>query len=125
MSIEITLSEGPNIIGLAENRDRLYIGYCYRDHDLIWRVIEGKRIGTPATYKLHIGTHGAPLQEAAITRFEYTPQETTIEFLLDENPGKLVISNTKDLGRYQHKTIDEEIENVYNFFGEISSSPML
>ncbi|GEM_PF-3514524 len=128
MPLEIHLTEGPNVLGLSEGRCALYVGYSYQGDNLIFRVIEGRKVGTPRSYRLHIGDvtkclEGgddiAPLEEAEITRFEYTKQETVVSFRFKGEDGKLTISNTSREGsRYKHGSIDKTIETVYNFFGD-------
>jgi hypothetical protein len=130
MPLEIWLTEGPCVKGLPEDRLPLYVGYCYRDDQynpepeegspLVWRVIDAKKMGTVNSYRLHIGNHGSPLQEAEITRFEYTKEKTTVEFLFEGLPGTLTISNTHktDSDKYTHGTIDELLDHSYNFFGD-------
>ena len=109
--------------GLDKDRVALSVGYCYRDAEegepLVWRVIEGKKIGTVSSYKLHIGEHGKTLEEAEITRFEYTKERTVIDFLYQDKIGKLALSNTDvNSDRYVHGTIDEVLDQSYNHFGE-------
>ena len=83
----------------------------------MWLVIEGKKIGTPRSYRLHMGSHDSPLDEAEITRFEYTKEETTVDFRYQGKEGKFILSNTSPEGRFNHGNIDEKIDTVYNFFG--------
>ena len=126
MSLEIYLTEGPNVQGLDEDRVSLYVGYSYRDGEvssvdskepcLVWRVIEGKKIGTVSSYKLHIGEHGKPLEEAEISRFEYTPEKTTVDFQFEGTLGTLTISNKSNLDHYHHGDIDEILQHCYNLF---------
>ena len=122
MPLEIHLTEGPCVMGLDKDRVSLYVGYCYREAEegepLVWRVIEGKKSGTVSSYKLHICKHGSPLEEAEVTRFEYTKENTIVHFTLENLSGTLSLSNTSDLGRYVHGTIDEELEHAYNCFGK-------
>lgn len=118
MPLEIFLTEGPNVIGLAQDRVALYVGYCERGEDLAFCVIEGRKIGTPNSYKLHLGELGKPLEEANITRFEYVKQTTVVDFILKNVSGRLRISNTSDKARNIYGNLDEALENVYNFFGD-------
>src|SRR3989344_1058791 len=129
MPLEIFLTEGPCVIGLDKDRIDLYVGYCYREAEenrpLVWRVIEGKKIGTVSSYKLHIGEHGKHLEEAEITRFEYTKKTTIVDFLFQGTIGKLTISNTEDISsdRFVHGTINEKLDHSYNYFGNGSGNP--
>ncbi len=129
MPLEIHLTEGPCVMGLDKDRIGLYVGYCYREAEegepLVWRVIEGKKIGTVSSYKLHIGEHGKYLEEAEITRFEYTKKTTMVDFLFQGTIGKLTISNTEDISSdgFVHGTIDEKLNHSYNYFGNGSGNP--
>ena len=116
MPLEIHLTEGPNVIGLSKDRVALYVGYY--PEDMIFYVIEGRKVGTPSSYKLHVGELAGSLEEAVITRFEYTTEKTTVDFELRGLPGTLAISNTSDQGKYAHGAIEEAVESVYNFFGD-------
>lgn len=118
MPLEIHLSEGPNVVGLSPGREALYVGFCYHGEDLIWRVIEGRKIGTPSSYRLHIGRQGNHLEEVEIIRFEYTKEKTVVDFQLKGIPGTLTFSNTSDEATYRHGALEETIDNVYNFFGD-------
>ena len=116
MPLEIHLTEGPNVHGLSKDRVELYVGY--HPEDMIFYVIEGRKVGTPSSYKLHVGELAGSLEEAVITRFEYTTEKTTVDFELRGLPGTLAISNTSDEARYAHGTIKEALESVYTFFGD-------
>ena len=116
MPLEIHLTEGPNVHGLSEDRVALYVGY--HPDEMIFYVIEGRKVGTPSSYKFHVGELAGSLEEAVITRFEYTTEKTTVDFELKGLPGRLAISNTSDQGEYRHGTIEEAVESVYNFFGD-------
>jgi len=119
MSLEILLTEGPNIMGLSKERTAFYVGYQYNpDNELEWYVLEGKKAGTPKFYKFHVGTHGEKLEEAEITKFEYTKESTTINFKLKNKEGKLTISNNSREGEYKLSESSSVIETVYNFFAE-------
>ena len=93
MTIEIFLTEGPNVEGLQEDRAVLYIGYFHEKDGIFWNVIEGIKNDNPRTYKFHTGIKN-PLTELKITSFEYNDDETILKFI-DENDksGKIVISN--------------------------------
>ena len=126
MPIHVGLTEGPNVYGLEEGRVSLYVGHI--DHEepkfqdsylyLRWFVIEGRKIGTPKSYRLHMGI--GDLTEVEITKFEYAKQETTVCFRLQGSEGKLTIPNQDSLvdGRLNYASIDEAVATVYNFFGE-------
>lgn len=118
MSLEIFLTEGPNVVGLSEDRVAFYVGYRVRKEDLAFFVIEGRKTGTPSSYNFHFGELGKPLEQAEITKFEYTQEKTVVYFELRGLPGNLDISNFSSKARYRHGTIDENVENVYNFFGD-------
>ncbi|MEK6849931.1 MAG: hypothetical protein AABY01_05180 [Nanoarchaeota archaeon] len=123
MPIELHLTEGPNIDGLSSDRIPLYVGH-FPNYlpNLGWLVIEGKKIGTPKSYKLHIGSseaeEAAIFNEAEITRFDYTPKETIIRFKFNNSTGKIMIPNISSCGRFVHGSIDETVDTVYNFFGD-------
>ena len=120
MPIEVYLAEGPNVQGLPEGRNPLYVGYSRREQDLIWHVIEGRKIGTPRSYRFHIGIgiQEGPLEEAEIIRFEHTRERTTVDFRFHGSNGQLNISNTSNVGRFSYENIDEKVDTVYNFFGD-------
>jgi len=118
MPLEIHLTEGPNVVGLSKDRVALYVGYIDRDDDLLFSVIEGRKVGTPSSYKLHVGELGRSLEEAVITKFEYTTERTVVHFELRCLPGNLAFSNTSKEGKYLHGGREESIESVYNFFGD-------
>ena len=118
MAIEIYLTEGPNIKGLLDDRRPLYVGYNDSGNYLAWCVIEGRTIGTPKSYKLHVGNHGFPLEETDITRVEYTKKEIVVNFIFRDKDGKLTVSNTSNIGRYVHNGFDEAVKTIYNFFGD-------
>lgn len=116
MPLEIHLSEGPNVVGLSKDRVALYVGY--HPEEMIFYVIEGRKVGTPSSYNFHVGGLDGFLEEAVITQFEYTKEKTVVNFELKGLPGTFDISNTSDKARYAHGTIEEAVESVYNFFGD-------
>lgn len=133
MPLEIYLSEGPNVEGLSEGRVALYVGYSNCEpgevttRGKVWWVIEGRKIGTPLSYHLHVGNHGNPLTEAMITQFEHTTLDTSLDFILDDNNGRLMISNVSPQGHYyyQHNDGKGQIQTVYNFFGQRSATSLM
>lgn len=119
MSISIHLTEGPNVLGLLEGRVSLYVGYDYHQAEPAWIVIEGRKIGTPREYKLHLQQDGEKsLVEAPMTRFEYTLERTTLDFVFKGSAGKLIISNTSNSVSFLQNGQETNKETVYNFFGD-------
>ncbi|MDP3734512.1 MAG: hypothetical protein Q8R37_04750 [Nanoarchaeota archaeon] len=134
MSLEIYLSEGPNVEGLSEGRIALYVGYSDSEpgkvttRGKVWWVIEGRKIGTPLSYKIHVGNHGTPLTEAIITKFEHDPLGTSLDFILEDTKGRLMISNISPHGHYcyyQHHNRKGQIQTVYNLFGSREATALM
>ncbi|MEK6899522.1 MAG: hypothetical protein AABX05_00195 [Nanoarchaeota archaeon] len=124
MAITISLTEGPNVKGLGEGRIPFYVGNLDLDNEpvflesyLRWIVIEGRRIGTPKSYRLHMGL--GELTEGEITKFEYTATETIFYFKIRDSEGRLNIPNQDSNleGRIHYGSIDEAVSTVFNLFG--------
>lgn len=111
-------------MGLPEDRGPLFVSYFKLGDREFWQVIEGKKIGTPKSYKLHVGCE-SELEKAEIMRFEYTRQKTTIDFKLRDKDGTLVISNESDAGKYSFGGLDEVVDVVYNYFGDENAQGMM
>ena len=131
MLLELHLTEGPNIIGLPEGRTLFYVGHSIRESKdpFKWILIEGKKIGTPKSYGLHIGENGPLFEQAEITRFEHTKERTVIYFNLRGKEGILGISNNSPRGDFVYDRFEKPqmqlIESVYNFFGNRSATGMV
>lgn len=124
MGIEIKLTEGPNVEGLYKDRTVLYVGYFHESEGIFWALIEGIENDNPRSYRFHAGKERI-LNEFKITNFEYTPDETILKFLHENNSGKIVISNRSPNGKYNFGGIENDIETVYNFFGIERASSLL
>ena len=130
MPLTIHLTEGPNVHGLPDDRTPLYVGHYVLGNNLVFLVLEGKKVGTPRSYKLHVGNLSseleddeiAPLVETEITLFTHTSPETIIDFTHQGTLGRLVLSNTSPRAHYSHGSIDTAVETTYNLFGPREAS---
>ena len=124
MTIEIFLTEGPNVEGLPLNREVLYVGHSNEDDNGFWSVIDGIKNDNPKSYRFHIGEQNS-LQEVKINRFQYSADETILDFEHENKPGRIVISNRLSDGKYFYNGLERNIQTVYNLFGIREASSML
>jgi len=144
MPLEIFFTYGgPHVFRLNQDRVALFVGQMknfdlLRDkqllsflpkldghnNELYWIVVEGKKEGTPKSYRLHLGP-SRELKEADVRGFDYTPNRTLIKFILSSKIGQLTISNASPDSICEYNGLEQRVDNIYSLFGMKQASPML
>ncbi|MDO8556291.1 MAG: hypothetical protein Q7R96_03905 [Nanoarchaeota archaeon] len=126
MTLEIRMTEGPNVHGLPEDRTPFYVGHFERKvNEMQWVVLEGKKTGMPNTYHLHFGW--SPMEEVKIASFEWNEYFTFVTYESEGRVKKFMFSNKKPEGEIRDtsdNTLNAKVETIYNYFGIRSASGM-